>query len=138
VIIIRNFHPRYKIPVNLKEIKSLISKVFKGEKRKIRTAYLNFVTNNQILAINKKYLKHNYYTDIITFDYSFPGDTKIDGEMLISLDRIRVNAGIFKTNFKDETKRVIIHGCLHLAGYNDRTKAEKELIRFKENSYLRN
>jgi len=138
VIIIRNFHPRYKIPVNLKEIKSLISKVFKGEKRKIRTAYLNFVTNNQILAINKKYLKHNYYTDIITFDYSFPGDTKIDGEMLISLDRICVNAGIFKTNFKDETKRVIIHGCLHLAGYNDRTKAEKELIRFKENSYLRN
>ena len=138
MIIIRNFHPRHRIPVKLEEIKSLIKSVFKTEKRNIEAAYLNFVTNSQILAINKKYLKHNYYTDIITFDYSFPGDRKIDGEMIISLDRIRVNAGIYKTNFKNETKRVIIHGCLHLAGYNDRTKAEKELIRFKENSYLRN
>jgi probable rRNA maturation factor len=138
LIVIRNLHPRYRIPIKSTEIKSLINSVFRAEKRKLTSAYINFVTNRQILAVNKKYLKHNYYTDIITFDYSFPGDGKIDGEMIISLDKIRGNARKYKTNIRDEVKRVIVHGCLHLAGYGDRTKAEKELIRFKENFYLRN
>jgi rRNA maturation RNase YbeY len=98
---------------------------------------LNFVGNKEIRKINKKYLKHDYLTDIITFPYN-SNKKKIEGEVFISLETVKKNGEIYSTGYKMELKRVIIHGCLHLAGYNDKTNKEKELIRTKENFYLRN
>ena len=88
-----------------------------------------------IRSINNKFLRHNYSTDIITFQYE-KEKQKIDGELLISLDTVKENAKFFRTGYKNELKRVLIHGCLHLAGYNDNNKKRMELIRIKENSYL--
>lgn len=96
---------------------------------------VNFLTDEDIKSINNKYLKHNYSTDIITFQYE-AAKNKIDGELLISLDTVKENAKFFETGYRKEFKRVLIHGCLHLAGYNDNNKKSMELIRIKENSYL--
>jgi len=119
----------------------LVKSVFKKENWNISDVSVNFVENGKIKEINRKYLKNTYPTDIITFDYNMGARRNghgIDGELVISSDQIKKNARRFNATVKEETKRVIIHGCLHLAGYNDRTKAEKELIRSKENSYLGN
>ncbi len=93
------------------------------------------VDDNKMRQINRKYLNHNYSTDIITFPYK-PDTDGIDAEMIISLDVVKKNSVIYKTLYSNELKRVLIHGCLHLAGYGDRNKMEKELIREKENFYL--
>lgn len=135
MISVRNFNPQTRVPLKLKEIRLLIEKVLKSENKKINSIYVNFVKNRHILAINKKYLKHNYKTDILTFNYSRRRDN-IDGEIIISLPIVRANSSIFKTGFKNESKRVLIHGCLHLAGYEDKTKDGKKLMMFKENLYL--
>jgi rRNA maturation RNase YbeY len=86
------------------------------------------------LEINQKYLEHDFYTDIITFDLSETGAVR--GEIYISIDRVRENARKLGVSFKSELHRVIFHGMLHLCGYNDKTKAEKEKIRAKEDQYL--
>lgn len=96
---------------------------------------VNLLKNKDIRTINNKYLKHNYSTDIITFQYERE-KRKIDGELLISLDKVKENSKFFRTGYKNEFKRVLIHGCLHLAGYKDDSKKHVELIRIKENSYL--
>ena len=96
---------------------------------------MNFVDKFGIKKINKKFLNHNYYTDIITFPYNSYKNS-LEGEIVISLDSVKKNAVSYGVTYSEELKRVIIHGCLHLAGYDDRTKSEKELIRCKENSYM--
>jgi len=88
-----------------------------------------------LLEMNKDYLQHDYFTDIITFDYS-EGNT-IAGELYISLDRVKENAGSYKVAFRDELHRVIIHGILHLCGYGDKTKKQQETMRNKEDSALK-
>jgi probable rRNA maturation factor len=109
--------------------------VFRGENCEIANLDVNFLTDNDIKSINSRYLKHVYSTDIITFQYERVR-RKIDGELLISLDTVKENSKFFRTGYKNEFKRVLIHGCLHLAGYDDNTKKRMELIRIKENSYL--
>jgi len=107
----------------------------KGEKCAISELDINFVNNRKIKDVNSKYLKHNFATDILTFPYA--EDKKaIEGEIVISLDTVRENARLYGTRLREELKRVIIHGCLHLMGYKDRSKHDSELIRGKENFYL--
>ena len=84
--------------------------------------------------MNQKYLNHNTYTDIITFDYS--EDNRLSGDIFISTDRVQENASMYNVDFQDELKRVIAHGVLHLCGYKDKTKMEKEKMREMENIAL--
>ena len=87
-----------------------------------------------MLTINKEYLNHDYYTDIITFDYTENGI--ISGDIFISLDRIRDHAKEYEVTFENELYRVIAHGVLHLIGYNDKTEEDQDLMTEKENESL--
>lgn len=89
-----------------------------------------FCSNHYILNINRKYLNHDYYTDIITFNYN--EKNLISGDVFISIDTVRENAIDFKQSFEEELRRVMIHGILHLLGFDDHTPMEKELMRQKE------
>lgn len=93
-----------------------------------------FCSDAYLLAINKKHLNHDYFTDIITFDYD-EGDV-VSGDLFISVNTVRVNASEFNVTFEQELHRVIIHGVLHLCGYKDKTDPEAKLMRAKENHYL--
>ncbi len=93
-----------------------------------------FCPDDYLLEINRKYLEHDYYTDIITFDYS-EGDM-VSGDLFISVDTVRANAERFGVSFENELDRVVIHGVLHLIGYNDKTEEEQKVMRGKENEYL--
>jgi len=104
---------------------------------KLQLISLNFIfcSDEYLLSINQEYLKHDYYTDIITFDNSIEPE-KLEGDIFISVDRVEENAGQNSVTFQEELKRVLIHGVLHLCGYNDKTIDEKELMTEKENAYL--
>ena len=93
-----------------------------------------FCSDNKILEINKQYLQHDYYTDIITFDYS--EDKEVSGDMFISVETVNSNAKLFDVDYEEELLRVIIHGILHLCGYKDETDEEKETMRKLENEAL--
>ena len=93
-----------------------------------------FCDDIKILEINKQFLNHDYYTDVITFDYT-EGDV-IGGDIFISLETVESNAKEFLTKFDNELKRVMIHGILHLCGQNDKTPEEKQEMRYKENLAL--
>ncbi len=94
-----------------------------------------FCDDIKILEINKKFLKHDYYTDVITFDYSV-NDT-ISGDIFISLETVEANAKDYSVSFENELRRVMIHGILHLCGQNDQTPEEKQEMRHKEDIALR-
>lgn len=98
------------------------------------TMSYNLVDNKTILQINRQYLNHDYYTDIITFDYSQIND--LQGEIYISLEIVAENANRFTVSFLQEFLRVVIHGFLHLCGYDDKTEKQKKQIRAKEDYYL--
>lgn len=93
-----------------------------------------FCSDDYLLEMNKQYLDHDYYTDIITFDYV--EDNVISGDLFISIDRIGENAEKFDTTLLKELYRVVFHGVLHLVGYKDKTDEEAKLMREKENYYL--
>lgn len=93
-----------------------------------------FCNDERILAVNREYLKHDYYTDIITFDYT-EGDT-ISGDLFISLDTVRTNSEQFSTPYEEELHRIIIHGILHLCGINDKGPGEREIMEAAENRAL--
>lgn len=114
----------------IKKIKFLIT----NEDKKVGEIAIIFCDDNYLLDINKEFLNHNYYTDIITFNYC--ENSVISGDLFISLERITENAHKYNTSFNKELFRVIFHGLLHLAGYNDKTDAEKQMMRFKEDYYL--
>ena len=97
-------------------------------------AYI-FVDDEEILRVNREYLQHDYYTDIITFDYT-EGDT-ISGDLFISLDTVRTNAEQFGKSYDEELHRVIIHGILHLCGINDKGPGEREIMEAAENKALK-
>ncbi len=95
-----------------------------------------FCSDNYLLEMNKNYLNHDYYTDVITFDYC--ENDIVSGDIFISIDRIKENAKIYKTTFQNELHRIMIHGVLHLVGYSDKTDKEQKQMREKENFYLKN
>lgn len=93
-----------------------------------------FVDDEKILEVNREYLGHDYYTDIITFDYD--EDEVINGDLVISLDTVRTNAEQFGKTYDEELHRVIIHGILHLCGINDKGPGEREIMEEAENKAL--
>lgn len=95
-----------------------------------------FCSDEYLLEINRQYLDHDYFTDIITFDNS-EEDKQLEGDIYISVDRVRDNAETFHTDFDSEMRRVLIHGLLHLVGYEDSSEALKTAMRAKEDEYLR-
>ncbi|WNM19641.1 rRNA maturation RNase YbeY [Flavobacterium capsici] len=94
-----------------------------------------FCDDDYLLEINKQYLNHDYFTDIISFDYS--EGNLISGDIFISIDRVKENASDFNVSFEDELKRVIIHGILHYCGYKDKSSAEAEMMRSKEEEKIK-
>ena len=102
--------------------------------RKVGEIGYLFVNDEKILEVNKEYLGHDYYTDIITFDYD-EGDV-INGDLFISLDTVRSNALLFGKTYNEELHRVIIHGILHLCGINDKGPGEREIMEAAENKAL--
>ena len=124
---------RFKLS-NPKNTVSWIKSVIKKEGASLEGVNYIFCSDEHLREINIQYLNHKTYTDIVTFNYG--SNDQIEGDIFISIDRVRENAEKFKTDFQTELHRVIIHGILHLIGYNDKTKSEKLLMREKEDTYL--
>jgi len=116
-------------------LKAFIEDLFRKERKKLEVLHYIFCSDEYLLTINQQYLKHDFYTDIITFDLSEPGHP-INAEVYISVDRVRDNAAQFSTSFKKELLRVIFHGALHLCGYKDKSKEESVKMRKMEDKYL--
>ena len=127
------------LPIPLRErnrLKVFLHALFRKEGRKIGKLNYIFCSDEYLLDINKTYLRHDYYTDILSFDLSDnAGD--VLGEIYISVDRVRENARQVNETVRREIHRVIIHGALHLCGYRDKTKAQQVLMRIKEEEYLK-
>ena len=102
--------------------------------RKVGDVGYMFVSDEKILEVNREYLGHDYYTDVITFDYD--EDDIVSGDIVISLDTVRSNAELFGKEYDDELRRVIIHGILHLCGINDKGPGEREIMEAAENKAL--
>ena len=108
--------------------------VAESEIRKIGDIAIIFCSDNYILDVNVKYLQHDYFTDIITFDYC-EGKT-LSGDLFISIDSVRENAVLYGSEFPEELNRVIVHGVLHLIGYDDHKDEDIAVMRSKEDYYL--
>ncbi len=112
-----------------------LTRIFASEKAMLTRLDYVFCSDEYLLQINQQYLLHDTFTDIITFDYSDGG--AVAGDVFISVDRVKENAGLFKVDFKDELLRVMSHGALHLLGYGDKTKEESKLMRLKEEEKMK-
>ena len=117
-----------------RKIKEWLNAIAFEENNKIENLNFLIVDDKRMIHFNKTYLNHNYPTDIITFNTS--ENKKISGDIIISLERVEENAKEYKVELEEELWRVMAHGLLHLLGYNDKSKAEKEKMRKKENYYL--
>jgi probable rRNA maturation factor len=113
---------------------SAVTDLIASENKTFGEIAILFCGDNYMIEMNKKHLGHDYYTDILTFDYSH--ENIVSGDLLISWDTIKSNADKYKTNTSLELMRVVFHGTLHLCGYNDKNKEEIQLMRLKENEYL--
>lgn len=119
---------------NRTALKDFIVSIFKREKCGLDSISYVFCSDKKLLKINKEFLHHDYYTDIISFDLS--DSDRVNAEIYISIDRVKENAGLLNISFKSELHRVIFHGALHLCGYKDMTLREKETMRKVEDHYL--
>ena len=115
-----------------------IKETVKNENAKLKIGELSFIFCDDIYLhkINMEYLNHDTLTDIITFDNADDEENKIEGDIFISIERVRENADTLKTIFEQELRRVIIHGVLHLCGYKDKTKKDAQIMREKEDFYI--
>ncbi len=116
-------------------IKQTVLAIFEQENRTLQSIQYIFCSDEYLLNMNKQFLEHDYYTDIITFDLS-ENDTTI-GEIYISIDRVVENAVNLEIPWTSELYRVVFHGALHLCGYKDKTKRENSIMRDQEAYYLR-
>ncbi|OAV73999.1 putative rRNA maturation factor [Bacteroidales bacterium Barb7] len=121
-------------PLRRRVVSKWIQAVAGGYGKKTGAISCIFCSDEKILDVNRSYLQHDYYTDVITFDYT-EGDC-ISGDLFISLDTVRSNAADLKTDSGDELHRVIIHGILHLCGINDKLPGEREIMEEAENKAL--
>ena len=117
-----------------RKVSKWINDVIKLHQKKVGNVSYIFCSNQYILELNQQYLNHNYFTDIITFDYCC--DNKVEGDIFISVDTVLDNSHRFKTNFNDELLRVIIHGVLHLVGFSDKTAKQQKQMRVLEDEAL--
>jgi len=120
---------------NEEQFSSWISKVIVSENKKEGDINYIFCDDEYILEINKQYLQHDYYTDIISFDYSVGNE--LHGDIFVSIDRVRENASDFNVTFDEELKRVVIHGILHYCGYKDKSEDDEKLMRLKEDEKIK-
>jgi rRNA maturation RNase YbeY len=133
---IRFFFPYKKIFLPQRsQLKAFIKSLCKKEGYMPGTITFIFCSDETLLEMNRQFLNHNYYTDILTFDLS-EQKGEITGEIYISIDRVRDNANSFGKTFKEEIHRVIFHGVLHLCGNKDKTAKESVQMRQKEDYYL--
>lgn len=120
--------------IEIERLKKWIVNIIKRHEFYVGTISVLFCSDDYIIKINREFLNHDYYTDIITFDYC--ENRNISGDLLISLDTVLFNSKQYKTNFLDELHRVIIHGILHLIGFDDKTAESAAIIREEENKSL--
>ena len=129
------FSKGIRFPIsNKSRISKTIQNLIKNEKKKEGDISFTFCSDSFLLDINKKFLRHNTLTDIITFQY--PAD-KLSGEIFISIPRVKENAKKFNVSIQQELYRVIIHGVLHLCGYTDKNNSDKVLMSKREDYYLK-
>jgi len=119
----------------IRGIKSVLSQLIDNQGYTINCVNIIICSDPYLLNINRTYLDHDYYTDIITFDNS-EKQGYIDADLFISIDTVKSNAKLFGTTTLQELRRVIIHGVLHLVGFNDKTESQKNEMRLKEDEYL--
>jgi rRNA maturation RNase YbeY len=124
-----NFKLSKKIPV-----KNWLACIANNENKKIKVLNIVFYSDEQLFSLNKKYLNHYSLTDIITFDFS--EKNLIQGDICISVERVKDNAEKFYCSFEEELRRVMVHGLLHLCGYKDKKSVEKKLMKQKEDEAL--
>ncbi|MBF1454135.1 MAG: rRNA maturation RNase YbeY [Prevotella nanceiensis] len=126
---------KVKMPkIKKRETTAWIKQVAQSYGKKVGDIGYMFVDDEKILEVNREYLQHDYYTDIITFDYC--EDDELNGDLVISLDTVRTNAVLFGKTYEEELYRVIIHGVLHLIGINDKGPGEREIMEAAENKAL--
>ncbi len=118
-----------------KKLKAFIAELIKSENKTINTVNYIFCTDDYLLGFNQKYLTHDTYTDILTFELSSPSEPLLS-DIYISVERVRENAMAERIPLYHELLRVAFHGALHLCGYRDKTKREKKLMRSKEDCYI--
>ena len=119
---------------NRTQLKKFIEALFKKERKNLKSLNYIFTSDTRLLSINQDFLKHDFYTDIITFDNS--SGNGIEGEVYISIDRVQENAASLNIAFREELLRVMFHGALHLCGYKDKNRSEIRQMRSKEDYYL--
>ncbi len=123
-------------PKNIKTIRTWITDTIVKEGKTPGEISVIFCNDSFLLDMNIKYLSHDTLTDIITFDYT--EGSLISGDIFLSIERVKENAGVFSKSFSEELHRVIIHGVLHLCGYKDKSQKDKLIMRGKEEAYLAN
>ena len=121
-------------PIKKREITEWVKQVAVTYGKKVGEVAYIFCSDEKILEVNRQYLEHDYYTDIITFDYT--EGNRISGDLFISLDTVRTNAEQFEQPYERELHRVIIHGILHLCGINDKGPGKREIMEAEENKAL--
>ena len=119
---------------NSRKILKFIEKVIGEYRKPYGNLSFIFMSDNELIKINREFLKHNFLTDVIAFDYE-SGDL-VDGEIYLSIETIKRNANNYKVSLNDEVLRVMIHGTLHICGFKDATTEEKERMREMENRWL--
>lgn len=130
------FHFLQKIDLrDRRGIKASLIGLFRAERRRLGKLEYVFCSDERLLEINRQFLQHDYYTDIITFPLSEPRQP-IEAEIYISVDRVRENARQFESSVKKELLRVIFHGALHLCGHSDKTLAQQKKMRRLEEKYI--
>jgi probable rRNA maturation factor len=129
-----NYEDVDDLSLNENDLTNWISKVCLSENHQLGDISLIFCSDEYLLEMNRTHLDHDYYTDIITFDYT--DNQIVSGDLFISVDRVRENASDFNVSFEHELHRVMIHGVLHLCGYKDKSEEEENLMRSKENDAL--
>lgn len=133
---IRFFNNEVKLSINNKLLlKRWIKQIASTYNKEVGDLNIIFCSDEKLLEINRQFLKHNYYTDIITFDYC--SVDILNGELYISIDTVKANATDYKETFTNELHRVIIHGVLHLCGFDDHSNKQKHVMRGKENEALK-
>ena len=117
-------------------LKGWISTIIQNAKQSFDTINFIYCSDNYLLEINKEYLDHDYYTDIITFDNKEDDDSALDADIFISIDRVKENATQLNLPFEQELHRVMVHGILHLLGHKDKTEEQKNEMRESEEASL--
>lgn len=134
MIDIRTFHRTRRYP--RREARRLLQKAARGESARLGAVVLVFVDDRRMRELNRKYLRHDRTTDVLSFSYGTR--RRLDGEIVVNLDQARRQAPQYGGTYQQEVSRLIVHGLLHLAGHDDATNAERERMHRREDRYLRN